>query len=170
MTELDDHSLADAAGATSDYAALQRALERPEAAVALGRKDPLLPARLRGLRAKRELLEAEGGALSVEQVAQLLGITRQAVDKRRRAGKLLALDTGRHGYAYPAWQLTSEGTLPGPEDVLADLGVESPWMRAGFFLGGNVRLGGETPLAELRRGHVDQVRRAARAYGEHGAT
>lgn len=35
------------------------------------------------------LLDAEGGVTSVEGVATLLHITRQAVDKRRRAGRLI---------------------------------------------------------------------------------
>lgn len=37
-----------------------------------------------------------------------------------------------------------------------------------FFLSGNLRLGGETPLESLRSGGGD-VMRAARAFGEHGA-
>ena len=55
--------------------------------------------RLRGLRAKRELIEAEGGVWTVDQVARHLHLTRQAVDKRRRAGRLIGLDVGRRGFA-----------------------------------------------------------------------
>ena len=42
-------------------------------------------------------------------------------------------------------------------------------MRAAFFLSGDPRLNGATPLEELRRGNIEAVRRAASAYGEHGA-
>jgi hypothetical protein len=38
-----------------------------------------------------------------------------------------------------------------------------------FFLAKNVRLDGDRPLDRLRRGDVDPVVRAARAFGEHGA-
>jgi len=76
---------------------------------------------------------------------------------------------GRRGYAYPSWQFGDDGVLPGLEEVLQDLGSHDSWTQVGFFLNGNVRLGDETPLAELKRGHAEAVRRAARAYGEQGA-
>jgi hypothetical protein len=167
--DLEEHVLGDAAGAPSDYAVLVRALGAPEAVAVLRRDDPLAPARVRGLHAKEQLLEAEGGTLTVDAVARLLGITRQAVDKRRRAGRLLALSMGRRGYAYPAWQFGPEGVLPGLEEVMAEFQVCGAWTKAGFFLGGNLYLDGESPLAELRRGNVAAVRRAASMYGEHGA-
>ncbi len=129
----------------------------------------MIDARLRGMQARQEILRTEGGTLSAEQVAACLDITRQAVDKRRRAGKLIGLSTGRRGYAYPAWQLEANGVLAGLAETLADLSVCDPWMQAAFFVSGDPRLGGATPLEELRRGNVEAVRRAARGYGEHGA-
>ena len=167
--EIDDDVLGDAAGAQSDYGVLMRALESPNALGALLSDDPLTRARLRGLAARQELLRREGGTLSAEQVAAHLGLSRQAVDKRRRAGRLIGLGVGRHGYAYPAWQLAPNGVLPGLADALSALSVHDPWMRAAFFLSGDPRLDGATPLDALRRGNVDAVRRAASAYGEHGA-
>jgi hypothetical protein len=38
-----------------------------------------------------------------------------------------------------------------------------------FLVAPNSRLNGDTPLAMIRRGDVEAVLRAARAYGEHGA-
>jgi hypothetical protein len=166
---LEEGALSHAAGAPSDYAVLLYALEEPNVLTVLRRENPLARARLRGLDARTRLLEAEGGPLTVDEVARLLRITRQAVDKRRRVGRLLGLRTGRRGYAYPSWQFSNEGMLSGLEEVLADLHGHDPWTQVGFFLNGNVRLGGKTPLAELRRGHVEAVRRAARVYGEQGA-
>ncbi len=166
---LEERTLGDAAGAPSDYAALLYALEAPEALDLLRQDDPLAPARARGLRARAQLLEAEGGTFTAEEVAGLLGLTRQAVDKRRRAGRLLALRVGRRGYAYPAWQFGQDGVLPGFEAVLADLRDHDPWARVGFFLNGNHYLDGASPLTELRRGNVAAVQRAARNYGEQGA-
>lgn len=116
---------------------------------------PLLKARLRGVRARKELLESEGGTVA----------SGRAVDKRRRAGKLLAVPVGR-GYRYPAWQFDERGrggVVSGLEEVLESFGVEEPWMRASFFLRRNGR------LDVLREGEMEAVKRAARAYGEHGA-
>lgn len=130
---------------------------------------PLGSARLRGAQAARRLLEQEGGTLSAEEVGDFLGITRQAVNQRRQAGKLLALEMGRHGFAYPAWQLTETGTLPGLEDTLEALEGHDPWMQARFFLTGHPRLENRRPLDELREEHQEPVLQAARTYGEHGA-
>jgi len=59
--------------------------------------------------------------------------------------------------------------LPGFEEALMALETPNPWARAAFFLARNLYLDGASPIAELRRGHVVAVMRAARAYGEHGA-
>lgn len=167
--ELGEGVLGDAAGAESDLGVLVRALAAPGVLGLLAHDDPLARARLRGLEFRGEILRREGGTLSADQVATHLGLSRQAVDKRRRAGKLIGLSLGRRGYAYPVWQLGQEGILPGLEEVLTSLNVHDPWMRATFFLSGDPRLDGATPLEELRRGNVEAVRRAASAYGEHGA-
>jgi hypothetical protein len=131
--------------------------------------DPLAKARLRGALAQRELLSADGGALGGVEVATFLGVSRQAVDKRRKAGQLFAVELPRRGYLYPAWQLTGTGVLPGLEEVLAALHDHDPWAQARFFVTGNTRLGGKRPLDRLRRGEVEAVLRAARMFDEHGA-
>ena len=134
-------------------------------------RDPLARARLRGLIAQRELLEGEGGTLTSSEMAAALGVSRQAIDKRRRAGHLLAFEVAKRGYLYPAWQLTSAGLLlPGLVDVLEALPNDSPWADARFFLSGNLRLrNGRRPLDLLRRGEIEPVVRAAGVFGEHGA-
>jgi hypothetical protein len=165
-TQLDDVALGRAAGAASDYAVLVDALAQPEAISDIGEDEPFERARLRGLRIRERMLRERGGTLTVEQAAQLLAITRQGVDKRRRSGRLLALSTGRRGYAYPAWQFRSGSVLPGFERVLKELAVQDPWMQAGFFLSTAASLDGVTPLEALERGDIDGVCRAARAYGE----
>jgi hypothetical protein len=83
----------------SDVEGLFDALERPEALTDLRRRDSLAPGTLRGLRARKDLLETAGGTVSERELAEALGITRQAVDKRRLSGKLIGIDLGRRGYA-----------------------------------------------------------------------
>jgi hypothetical protein len=114
-------------------------------------------------------LAAEGGTISAPAVAELLGITRQAVDKRRRAGTLLGLPTGRRGYAYPVWQFADGGTLPGLTEVLAALAWAGPWTQVMFLLNHNVWLDERRPLDALRQGRRDAVVEAAHRYAEHGA-
>lgn len=163
----DARGLEDVASAPSDLAVLLRMLERPEALEALLAEDPLAAARLRGIEARSKLLEQEGGAVPAGELGLMLGgITPQAVNKRRKAGRLLGLPVGESRYRYPVWQVEGGSVLPGFEEVLKVFGVEDPWMRAAFFLGGNARLGGERPLDELRRGNVEAVKRAASAHGE----
>ena len=169
-SRLDGRRLAAVAGETgSGYGLLLSALEQPEAQEALRKEDPLATARLRGIRMREELLRAEGGAVGAPEMAALLGITRQAVDKRRKAGKLLAVAAGARRWLYPSWQVADGGSLAGLEETLAALREWSPWARLGFLLGENPRLGGERPLDTLRRGEVDRVLRAARAFGDQGA-
>lgn len=167
--------LKEAVTASTDLEVVLKALQSPEAIAgsALG-NDPWQQARLRGLRASRELLASAGGGLTSKQVAELLGITRQAVDKKRKEGKLLALRLGSRGYAYPASQLTKQGVLPGWTEVLAilrhhDPRQEDPWRGLIFLMSPNSYLGGESPLQRLLAGDTAAVLRAAGSFGEHGA-
>jgi hypothetical protein len=167
-SELDERSLTVVAGAPSDYDVLLQVLEEPETATRL--KDPLASARLRGLRLRERLLAAEGGSISAAEVADLLHISRQAVNKRRRAGHLIGLSIGRHGYFYPTWQFNERGELlPGLKETLDILANHDPWMQAAFFLNPNASLNDVMPLALLRSGDIAMVLHAARLYGEQRA-
>ena len=148
--------------ADSTYDALVRMLDRPEVLAELRPRDPLAPARLRGLRLQQEILAAEGGSCSAQALAGALGITRQAIDKRRKRGALIGLSLGRRGYAYPVWQIG----LAGLERVLAELRDLDPWTQAAYMLAPNRWLDGETPLSALRGGEIERVLAAARLYGE----
>ena len=131
--------------------------------------DPFARARVRGLRRRDELLAAEGGTLTTEEVAKLLDLTPQAVHKRRNTGKLLALVLGRRGLRFPAWQFSDDGVLPGLEDVLAALTKAPPLAVVRFFLSGNARLGGKRPLDRLRKRGLSAVLAAASAFDAQGA-
>lgn len=169
FTELSEDSIMDAAKSSRDLDVLVKGLLASPIVEDLRAVEPLTPAFIRGYEAKRKLVEEHGGALSAEKVGELLGITRQAVEKRRQAGKLLALSIGRHGYRYPAWQFTESGTLPGLDQVLRVLSSHDQWMQTAFFVSGNPRLDNRTPREMLQMGETDRVLNAAAVYGEHGA-
>lgn len=162
-------AVADATAEPTDIAVLVRAFTHPDVLEPLRRDDALAPARLRGLQQRERLLQAEGGTWDAATVASHLRLTRQAVNRRRQKGTLLALDAGRRGFIYPAWQFTRRGTLAGLDRVLDALRPHDPWMQQAFALAPNVRLDGQTPLAGLRAGRADEVVAAASAYGMHGA-
>lgn len=134
-----------------------------------GKGDLLAPARLRGSDIRAQLLNAEGGVLTVREVAQRLGVVQRTVEERRRAGRLLAFPVRRVRYVYANWQFSPHGMLPGFEEALLTLETNNPWARAAFFLGKNIYLNGASPLTELRHGKIADVMRAAQAYGEFGA-
>jgi hypothetical protein len=132
--------------------------------------DPLAAARTRGEQAKREMLGAQGVLLDASEVALRLGLTVRAVEARRERGLLLALPLDNGAWAFPSWQLADRDILPGLEDVLRSLTAAGPWSRLQFFLSGDPYLDGETPLALIRAGEIEKVRRLASAYDELVAT
>lgn len=163
LQSLDEKTLAEAVQAPTDYSVLLSALNAEEALTSIRAHDPLAGARLRGLEAKRKLVEAEGGALSTAQIASALQISRQAVDKRRKERKLLGVEVGKKGFRYPAWQVG----LP----HLEALGDRDSWEQIAFFLKPSALLEDRTPLDILQEGRhdIDDVLRAASVYGEQGA-
>ena len=154
------------ASSSSGSERVLQALSQPEVLAALAPSDPLAAARMRGAQVQQSLLS---GAYSSEEVAKILRMTRQGVDKRRRQGQLLGLSVGRRGYRYPSWQFQSGEVLQGLPDVLAAFTDLDAWTIAVFLTTGDVRLSGKTPLEVLQLGQVDAVVQAAAAYGHHGA-
>jgi hypothetical protein len=171
MTLVDREQVVEALSASEGYEAVLPLIE--DLVLEDARESPVVRARLRGIRRKREVLQAEGGSVGTVEAAQILGgISKQAVDKRRERGTILALPKGGGEYAFPLWQFdenTRDGLLPGLARVLKRFSVENPWMRAEFMLAPNARLGGKKPLNALRDGEVEAPALAASAYGVHGA-
>ncbi|MEM8723637.1 MAG: hypothetical protein AAGE84_30890 [Cyanobacteria bacterium P01_G01_bin.39] len=155
---IDSGDLVDITAADSNYEVLLAALQTPEALSLLTKRDPLAKAKLRGLKLKQQLVEAEGGCANSKKVAEIIGISRQAVNKRRQEGKLIGLSRGKGKYIYPLWQFTDTGkTLTGLEVVLEKLSGVDPWMQLSFFLNPNLRLENKTPLEMLRMGEIEPV-------------
>jgi hypothetical protein len=142
------------------------ALTSPELLAELAPIDPLASARLRGMKVKQELLYSDGQPLRSEEVAQLLGISRQAVDKRRSKGKILAVSLGKRGYFYPLWQFRDGAVLTGLDRVLAALAKFDGWTQLMFMKTGDLRLNDRTPLACLVAGEIDAVVNSAACYGK----
>jgi hypothetical protein len=168
LTVLEPDALEEAASAPTDIEVLLGALQQPSVLGSILVHDPLAEARLLGQKRRKELLDMEGGVLGPEDIGHRLHIQRQSVDKRRKAGTLLAVEVGNR-FLYPAWQIEDNKTLPHLEEVLDALKHHDEWRKLSFFVNGNVRLGGQSPLYALRKGRYDEVLKAAKSLGEHGA-
>jgi hypothetical protein len=131
--------------------------------------DPFVQAMARGATIKQELLTSAGGGLTSSQVARALGVTRQAVDKRRNRGGLLALPTGSGDYVYPACQFTPDGLIPGIEEVLRAFQIRSPWTQLSALLAPARSLSGKTIIEALKSGAIEKPVSIAASLGEQAA-
>jgi len=134
-------------------------------------RDPLADLLARGAVQKRALVEDAGGVLSVDEVAARLGISRAAVEQRRRTGQLLAVPSDA-GPGYPACQFEGGTVVPGLAEVLALFGLARPWGALAFLLTPNDdQLGGLTPLDALKKRDpalIAMTIRLARAHDSDG--
>jgi len=169
LMDLSEEALSDAAGAPDNWHAVFRAMRNADVLEQIQRSDPLARAFLDGLDAKARLIEQNGGVFKTEQVAEYLGITPQAVNKRLALRQLVGLTFRKRGHVFPAWQFTDRGTVRGLEEVLSALAEHDEWMQNVFFISPNTRLAGRRPLELLREGEVPDVLDAAREFGRHGA-
>jgi hypothetical protein len=167
--ELSSQGIEDLTASSTDFELLVNALSASPRVTDPEDADPLIRAKLWGIGHRKQILAQLGGTLSAEGVAGLIGISRQAVDKRRSQNQLIGLIQGRRGYAYPAFQFEDGRTLAGLKKVLDALRDHDPWMQSIFFANSNERLNGKTPLEALRQGDLESVFRAAESYGEQGA-
>jgi hypothetical protein len=125
----------------------------------------------RGVVARKHLENAEGGSLSSDQVANLLGLgNRQAVIYRRETRKLIAYRATPGTWRYPSWQFNERGVLAGVAEVLAQLETDSGYGAMVYFLSTSDSLGGKRPLDLLREGKIEELVFDASRYQIHGAT
>ena len=124
----------------------------------------------RGVLARRRLEEAEGGAISTEEVGENLGVTRQAVDLRRQKGQLVAWRTSEKRWRFPVWQFGSDGRpLEGLSECIAATELDNEWNAMIFFLSPAESLDGLRPLDLLRDGRLSEALAYAERYDRHGA-
>src|SRR5580692_2905054 len=133
--------------------------------VDLSAVDPFVEAMARASAVKRELLTGAGGALTSSQAASVLGITRQAVDKRRSRRALLAVPNGSGEYLYPACQFMPDGIIPGLEGVLHAFAIRNPWTQLSVLLAPAAALAGMTVLEALKSGRVENAIGVAASFG-----
>lgn len=117
----------------------------------------------RGLAAKEELRERAGGFAPTAWVSKVLKISRQAVDKRRKAGKLLAIQTADGTFAYPLCQFSDDGVVPGLEDALAALQAHSPWERLSALVNPSPALGRRSAIGVLAAARTAEEKNQALA-------
>jgi len=154
-----------ALGQATDFEVITAALQSQN--VLKLTNDPLMVAKLRGSQMKRMLLE-KYKPLSSDEVAELLGISRQAVDKKRKSKGLLGLKIGRE-YQYPSIQFSDGEVLKGLKETLNSLKVIGDWTKFSFLVSEDSSLVGKSPIQALADGQVDKVKRLAQAYGEQTA-
>jgi len=97
-------------------------------------------------------------SINVSEAALQTGRSRQAIERLRRAGRLLGLRVGAQ-WRYPRWQFSTDfpgGVVPGLEEVLRALAL-SPTGAAFWLLQPAERLGGRSPIELLRRFRPEPV-------------
>jgi hypothetical protein len=164
IVETDSKAVAVALEAPTDVGTLAYVVSAAAATSAIAQLDPEAALLAEGAKLKSDLLERAGGTLGVGQVAGLLRVSRQAVDKRRKAGKLIAVPAGQD-YVYPACQFTDEGIVPGLDKSLEAMPIRDPWMRLEWLLTEDDALEGMSPLAALKSGAIRQVVELAAGHG-----
>lgn len=150
----------DPAGGIADF------ISRLAATGSQVRSDPLLVAIATGTVLKKALLKRAGGTWNVNQVAKALEISRQAVDKRRDRGALLAVPSGQGDYLYPRCQFTEDGVIPELDTVLRSFRVHNPWTQLSALLAPAATLDGEQVLKALKKGNVEGVVSAISSIGD----
>jgi hypothetical protein len=112
---------------------------------------------------KAELIRMAGGLYMPSYAATILAISEQVVEERRKAGELIAVETGE-GYRYPACQFTPDGQVTGLSEVLTVMPIRHDWMRLEWLLVPDEALEGLSPLEALRVGRLEDVLDIARDH------
>jgi hypothetical protein len=130
--------------------------------------DPLAAARARGLSARDRLTESAGGLLRLEDVADRLETTLQAVDALRLQGAILAVPLPNGEWAYPGCQFAEDGLVPGIDTFLCAFPDADPWTRLAVLLSPSGRNSGASALDLLKQGDEAAARSIAVTYGTQG--
>lgn len=138
----------------------------------LGRATSWTRALLRGARLKEQVVRAAGGLLRTGEVADLLGISPQAVQQRRARRTLLALPTPQGNWGYPALQFNGDGVRAGVQAVIAVNPEIDPWERLSILTEMADGTDGEPGTLLEQLDDPDATRQACRlieSFGVHEA-
>jgi len=121
-------------------------------------------------------LQELGGILKVNDVADMLGITRQAVHIRVKKNQLIAFKQNAD-YIFPVFQFTDSGLMPGFKEIMNAFDADThPLLRLGV-LKAPIQLGGgmsKTPIQIMQDGakpdELELAIRSARLCGNHAAS
>lgn len=114
-------------------------------------------------------LKDVGGLFKANQVAKILGVSRQTVNNHIGQEKVIAIKEG-NDYLLPGFQFSEFGKLEGLDEILALLKGTSPEAKCTFFLSGITLSNGlsELPYIILKRGaskdELFQVKREASLF------
>ncbi len=158
-------TMATALTASSDLGVLARALSDAASSPAVAELDPTAELIAAGVERKNELIEMAGGLLSAKNAGLAMGISRQAIEKRRKSGGLIGIRAGGE-YRYPAFQFRDGALVLGLDDVLKSLPIKAEWMRLEWLLTASPELEGVKPLEALEKGRTREVIETAAAHGD----
>ncbi len=132
---------------------------------------PRARALLRGREIAEQDLWESGGSYTLEEVRRLLhGVSRQAVEKRVREGRLLAIVGQNSRRFYPVAQFNDDGSVvEGLRAVQDAMATRNGYAVLNFLVNPDPRLGHRKPLDLLKQGEIERVVEAAARIGEQGA-
>jgi hypothetical protein len=125
--------------------------------------DALAPAIKRGEATVAKIL-SRPDMLTGERFAQLVGMSRMAIHKRREKNEVLGLEGAKRGVRYPAWQLDDDGRpVSGLSELLPKF-AGKPWAAYRFLLQPHAGLGAMTAMDALKAGKKKAVLEAADTF------
>jgi hypothetical protein len=95
--------------------------------------------------------------LAPERAATVAGISRQALDLRRKKGQALALKHAKRGYRYPAWQF-ADAIAPLMLALLPQVAHLDAWAQYLLLTQPEPLLDGKSIVETLQAGDVDRAR------------
>jgi hypothetical protein len=130
-------------------------------------EDSFRLAKMRGQAAKLNILNQVGPMLGLQEAADLLGVTKQAVHKRLQSQSLFGIKY-QEELRIPAWQIRDAEVVPGIAGVLKSLDT-TDWGKLLFLHTENMQLQGRKPKDLILEGKGELVAQLALQFGEQGA-
>jgi hypothetical protein len=130
-------------------------------------EDSFRLARMRGETAKLEILNEVGPMLGLQQAAELLSVSKQAVHKRLQNKSLFGIKY-QDVIRIPAWQIRDAEVVPGIAGVLKALDT-TDWGKLLFLHTANMQLHGRKPKDLILEGKGELVAQLALQFGEQRA-